>query len=154
MAPKTNIAWLRRWSQVCIMFLIELFFSTCRKADSSSSCFGARLSLAKYVTQLLFVNFLTKQKVPESTWKWCPKSLKRLWQYSKQLMFLPSHHQHEGFQSAYKLYYSTATSLVRVENKILCTIDSNHSLILLLLDLSVFTIDSYILSFFRLVVVS
>ena len=51
-------------------------------------------------------------------------------------MFLPGHHLHEGFQSAYKLYHSTETSLVRVENKILCAIDSNHSLILLLLDLS------------------
>ena len=33
--------------------------------------------------------------------------------------------------------HSTETSLIRVENKILCAIDSNHSLILLLLDLSV-----------------
>ena len=42
----------------------------------------------------------------------------------------------ERFQSAYKLYHSTETALVRVQNDILRAIDSKQSVILLLLDLS------------------
>ena len=42
----------------------------------------------------------------------------------------------ERFQSAYKLYHSIETALVRVQNDILRAIDSKQSVILLLLDLS------------------
>ena len=47
-----------------------------------------------------------------------------------------SHHLDETFQSAYKNFHSTETALVRVQNDILCAIDNNESVILLLLDLS------------------
>ena len=46
-----------------------------------------------------------------------------------------AHHLDETFQSAYKNFHSTETALVRVQNDILCAIDSNESVILLLLDL-------------------
>ena len=46
------------------------------------------------------------------------------------------HHLDETFQSAYKNFHSTETALVRVQNDILCAIDNNESVILLLLDLS------------------
>ena len=46
------------------------------------------------------------------------------------------HHLDETFQSAYKNSHSTETALVRVQNDILCAIDNNESVILLLLDLS------------------
>ena len=47
-----------------------------------------------------------------------------------------SHHLDETFQSAYQNFHSTETALVRVQNDILCAIDNNESVILLLLDLS------------------
>ena len=47
-----------------------------------------------------------------------------------------AHHLDETFQSAYKNFHSTETALVRVQNDILCAIDNNKSVILLLLDLS------------------
>ena len=47
-----------------------------------------------------------------------------------------SHHLDETFQSAYKNFHSIETALVRVQNDILCAIDNNESVILLLLDLS------------------
>ena len=47
-----------------------------------------------------------------------------------------AHHLDETFQSAYKNFHSTETALVRVQNDILCAIDNNESVILLLLDLS------------------
>ena len=47
-----------------------------------------------------------------------------------------AHHLDETFQSAYKNFHSTETALVRVQNDILCAIDKNESVILLLLDLS------------------
>ena len=47
-----------------------------------------------------------------------------------------AHHLDETFQSAYKNFHSTETALVRVQNDILCVIDNNESVILLLLDLS------------------
>ena len=47
-----------------------------------------------------------------------------------------SHHLDETFQSTYKNFHSTETALVRVQNDILCAIDNNESVILLLLDLS------------------
>ena len=40
-----------------------------------------------------------------------------------------THHLNEWFQSAYKLYHSTETALVRAQNDILCAIDSNHTYI-------------------------
>ena len=49
---------------------------------------------------------------------------------------ISTHHLDEWFQSAYKLYHSTEIALVRVQNDIFCAIYSNHSVILLLLDLS------------------
>ena len=42
----------------------------------------------------------------------------------------------ETFQSAYKEFHSTETALLRVHNDILCSLDQNKSVILLLLDLS------------------
>ena len=47
-----------------------------------------------------------------------------------------AHHLDETFQSAYKNFHSTETALVRVQTDILCAIDNNKSVILLLLDLS------------------
>ena len=47
-----------------------------------------------------------------------------------------SHHLDEVFQSAYKNFHSTETALVKVQNDILCAMDNNESVILLLLDLS------------------
>ena len=47
-----------------------------------------------------------------------------------------TNHFDEPFQSAYKAFHSTETALVKVENDILRAIDSRHSVILLLLDLS------------------
>ena len=45
-------------------------------------------------------------------------------------------HLDEMFQSAYKDFHSTETALPRVDNNILCSLDQNKSVILLLLDLS------------------
>ena len=42
----------------------------------------------------------------------------------------------ETFQSTYKEFHSTETALLRVKNDILCSLDQNKSVILLLLDLS------------------
>ena len=42
----------------------------------------------------------------------------------------------ETFQSAYKSFHSTETALLRVQNGILCALDRNESVILVLLDLS------------------
>ena len=47
-----------------------------------------------------------------------------------------SHHLDKTFQSAHKNFHSPETALVRVQNDILCAIDNNGSVILLLLDLS------------------
>lgn len=47
-----------------------------------------------------------------------------------------SHHLDETFQSAYKNFHSIETALVRFQNDMLCAIDNNESVILLLLDLS------------------
>ena len=53
----------------------------------------------------------------------------------------------ETFQSAYKEFHSTEAALLRVQNDVLCSLDQNKSVILLLLDLSaVFdTVDHAIL---------
>ena len=58
-----------------------------------------------------------------------------------------AHHLDETFQSAYKNFHSTETALVRVQNDILCAIDNNESVILILLDLSAAfdTVDHLIL---------
>ena len=40
------------------------------------------------------------------------------------------------FQSAYKVFHSTETALVKVHNDILRAVDNNDSVVLLLLDLS------------------
>ena len=42
------------------------------------------------------------------------------------------------FQSAYKVFHSTETALVKVYNDILCAVDYNDSVVLLLLDLSAY----------------
>jgi hypothetical protein len=57
------------------------------------------------------------------------------------------HHLDEIFQSAYKAFHSTETALLKVQNDILCAIDRNESVILLLLDLSAafHTVDHAIL---------
>ena len=47
-----------------------------------------------------------------------------------------SHHLVEVFQLAYKNFHSTETALVKVQNDILCAMDNDESVILLLLDLS------------------
>ena len=44
--------------------------------------------------------------------------------------------KNETFQSAYKNFHFTETALGRVQNDILCAIDNNESVILILLDLS------------------
>ena len=53
----------------------------------------------------------------------------------------------ERFQSAYKMYHSCETALVQIENDILQLVDSNCSVVLLLLDLSAAfdTVDHQIL---------
>ena len=58
-----------------------------------------------------------------------------------------AHHLDETFQSAYKNFHSTETALVRVQSDILCAIDNNESVILILLDLSATfdTVDHLIL---------
>ena len=50
--------------------------------------------------------------------------------------YISTYHLDEWFQSAFKPYHSNETALVRVQNDILCAIYSNHSVILLLSDLS------------------
>ena len=52
------------------------------------------------------------------------------------LQYLQSNGLQERFQSAYKQFHSCETALIRVQNDILCEIDGNSSVILLLLDLS------------------
>ena len=48
----------------------------------------------------------------------------------------------EPLQSAYKLYHSTETALIKVQNDILCAIDNRQSVILLMLDLSAAALDT------------
>ena len=50
--------------------------------------------------------------------------------------YLESNQLNEPLQSAYKLFHSCETALVRVHNDILRAIDDRHCVILLLLDLS------------------
>ena len=50
--------------------------------------------------------------------------------------YITKHHLGEMFQSAYKVFHSTETALVKVQNDILRAVDTNHSIVLLLLDLS------------------
>lgn len=50
--------------------------------------------------------------------------------------YTTKHHLGETFQSAYKVFHSTETALVKVQNDILRAVDTNHSIILLLLVLS------------------
>ena len=50
--------------------------------------------------------------------------------------YVMAHHLDETLQSAHKNFHSTETALVSVQNDILCAIDNNESVILLLLDLS------------------
>ena len=47
-----------------------------------------------------------------------------------------NNHMDEMFQSAYKVFHSTETALVKVHNDILCAVDNNDSVVPLLLDLS------------------
>ena len=42
----------------------------------------------------------------------------------------------ESFQSAYKSFHSTETALLKVQNDILCEIDNQKCVVLLLLDMS------------------
>ena len=60
---------------------------------------------------------------------------------------LTSNDLHEPLQSAYKPGHSTETALVKVQNDILCSLDKNSCVILLLLDLSAAfdTVDHQIL---------
>ena len=50
--------------------------------------------------------------------------------------YIASNHLVESLQSAYRLFHSTETALVQVQNDILPAVDENKSVILLLLDLS------------------
>lgn len=50
--------------------------------------------------------------------------------------YIVNHHMDEMFQSAYKVFHSTETALVKVHNDILRAVDNNDSVVLLLLDLS------------------
>ena len=50
--------------------------------------------------------------------------------------YITSHILDVMLQSAYKIYHSTETALVKVQNDILCAIDNGQSVLLLLLDLS------------------
>ena len=50
--------------------------------------------------------------------------------------YITKHHLGEMFQSAYKVFHSTETALVKVQNDILRAVDTNNSIVLLLLDLS------------------
>ena len=50
--------------------------------------------------------------------------------------YVMTQHLDVMFQSAYKTYHSTETALIKVQNDILCAIDNNKSVLLLLLDLS------------------
>jgi hypothetical protein len=49
---------------------------------------------------------------------------------------LESNNLHEILQSAYRKYHSVETALLKVHNDILCSIDNNKSVFLILLDLS------------------
>ena len=55
---------------------------------------------------------------------------------SQLLDYLESNGYHEVYQSAYKLYHSTETALLRVMNDVLRAVDNKETVILLLLDLS------------------
>ena len=50
--------------------------------------------------------------------------------------YLEDNHLYEPLQSAYKKFHSTETALIKVHNDIATAIDSGHSVILVLLDLS------------------
>ena len=50
--------------------------------------------------------------------------------------YLEDNHLYEPLQSAYKKFHSTETTLIKVHNDIATAIDSGHSVILVLLDLS------------------
>ena len=50
--------------------------------------------------------------------------------------YLEDNHLYEPLQSAYKKSHSTETALIKVHNDIVTAIDSGHSVILVLLDLS------------------
>ena len=60
---------------------------------------------------------------------------------------LTEHHLLETFQSAYRQHHSTETALLRVQNDILCALDSQCTVLLLLIDLSAAfdTVDHQIL---------
>ena len=72
---------------------------------------------------------------PISNLKLLPKIIENA--VARQLIdYLKTNGLQEPLQSAYKAFYSTETALVKVQNDILCAIDQQQSVILLLLDLS------------------
>ena len=50
--------------------------------------------------------------------------------------YLPDNGLEESFQSAYKCFHSTETALLKVQYDILCEIDNQKCIVLLLLDMS------------------
>jgi len=52
------------------------------------------------------------------------------------ISYLEDNHLYEPLQSGYKKSHSTETKLIKVHNDIVTAIDSGHSVILILLDLS------------------
>ena len=72
---------------------------------------------------------------PISNLKLLPKIIEKA--VARQLIdYLKTNGIEEPLQSAYKVFQSTETALVRVQNDILCAIDRQQSVILLLLHLS------------------
>ena len=56
---------------------------------------------------------------------------------ARQLIdYMSRHHLHEVYQSAYKQFHSTETALLKIQNDILCGIDSGDAVILIQLYLS------------------
>ena len=94
------------------------------------------LSCYEPLRNLMLILRTTLIFVRSRIWKWCPKSLKRRWQYIKSLCFYPSPRGMVPVSLQARLYHSTEIALVRVQNDILYVIDSNYSVIPLLLDLS------------------
>ena len=94
---------------------------------------------AAVVTPLLKKSTLDPEELknyrPVSNLSYISKLLERV--VAKRLTsYMTENNLHENLQSAYKTYHSTETALVKVQNDILCSIDQQGVVILILLDLS------------------
>ena len=105
------------------MFILSLSSGTMPDALKIAELLPAIKKPDADFTNLSFYNFR-----PNSNLKMVSKVIEKA-VVVQLIACVYTHHLNERFQSGYKLYHSAETALVRVQNDILCAIDSNHTYI-------------------------